>query len=1184
MTGKKTDKDNKHNNNNKDQDPKKSKPTNGGESHKETTKQGNMANNEGKPHSASPKKDGGTQQAVPKPGSSKQTDNTIDNRSQGMCQDSFASPLMPPGMPGAWAMMPPPHGYVHPSSVWGPQGMGTLWYGAGEDEWDSEAQSWQDLEEPSSDMIENGDNEMEIEEIHDINPDGDTGPQDEDIDLLANHRARYLDEDGTPVSPHLASLINTMWDKGRDKNLMKECYERHARPDNVNVHKIDMNEEIISTLPKFARTRDIRLRAIQGGVARAVVPVMKLIDTQLGKTQQSRQQQVDTAMDAVALLASTNAAINQLRREFVRPHIHKKYHALCSRAPPASSPYLLGDDLNDKIKQANQANQMARGRGSMNSRGMRYQPYVPYPTYSYAQGYGFGRGRGRPGRGGFLGEYKITGKTILRTKTVITENTNTCREIVDNILTQQDIKTKVLTDKLLPTFCACRTETRTREDEPGPGREQEVVPQGEPSSADNTENEEVGECRTRGIMIQEKVFEAGGISRCFNNWRRLTSDRKMLSDIRGYKIEFSEFPEQIKPAHEIRFSRQEREFVRTEIENLLEKGVLVEVDHEDGEYISNIFLREKKDPGKFRMILNLKKLNYDVEHQHFKIDTLQIAIELVKRNCWFISLDFSDAYYSLAVHPADRKYLRFTFEGRLLEYTCVPMGLKTGPRLFTKVLKIPLAYLRERKGVTISGYLDDTLILSDSKERAVKDGQTAADLFQDLGYVISPNKSVLVPTQEIEFLGFIINSRDMQVSMTEKKVKKIENLLRNFQKENFCPIRFIARVLGKLNATLPANPYTNLFTRRLEIAKTNALKEERYQYDAIMRIPENCKEDIQWWLENLADLARPIQIPNPDYVIFTDASLEGWGCHDKEEQITFGGKWTREEKMYHINYLELLAIFFGLKATCGKRNSLHVRIKSDNTTAVCAIQKQGSTHSELLNELARKIWLYAMDRELWISAEHCAGVINTEADKGSRVFREETEWTISQKVFQELTEMFGKPDMDMFASRLNYKLKPFCAWQPDPEADCIDAFLQDWGGKNIYVFPPFAIISRVLQKFQMDGAKGIIIVPYWPTKPWFTRFAELIIREPCLIPTTKKYLFLPSSDREHALSRKLMLVGALCSADHSEQKVFREQLQTPYSAHDASHQPNYMRPTGDVGKHIAVKNSVIRLNRILGQP
>ena len=59
------------------------------------------------------------------------------------------------------------------------------------------------------------------------------------------------------------------------------------------------------------------------------------------------------------------------------------------------------------------------------------------------------------------------------------------------------------------------------------------------------------------------------------------------------------------------------------------------------------------------------------------------------------SVDIKDAYYSVPIAAEDQKFLKFMFEGQLYQFTCLPNGLFPGPRKFTKLLKPPLATLRE---------------------------------------------------------------------------------------------------------------------------------------------------------------------------------------------------------------------------------------------------------------------------------------------------------------------------------------------------------------------------------------------------------------------------------------------------------------------------------------------------------
>ena len=105
-----------------------------------------------------------------------------------------------------------------------------------------------------------------------------------------------------------------------------------------------------------------------------------------------------------------------------------------------------------------------------------------------------------------------------------------------------------------------------------------------------------------------------------------------------------------------------------EIDKLLIKGVISETTHCRSEYISTIFVPPKKDGG-HRLILNLKSLNEHVEYHHFKMDTLQSEIRLMTPNRYMASVDLRDAYYSMPIHIDDQKYLRFSWKGRLFQFT-----------------------------------------------------------------------------------------------------------------------------------------------------------------------------------------------------------------------------------------------------------------------------------------------------------------------------------------------------------------------------------------------------------------------------------------------------------------------------------------------------------------------------------
>ena len=62
---------------------------------------------------------------------------------------------------------------------------------------------------------------------------------------------------------------------------------------------------------------------------------------------------------------------------------------------------------------------------------------------------------------------------------------------------------------------------------------------------------------------------------------------------------------------------------------------------------------------------------------------------------------------------------------------------------------------------------------------------------------------------------------------------------------------------------------------------------------------------------------------------------------------------------------------------------------------------------------------------MWVSAAHISGKDNIEADQQSRILEDATEWKLHQELFQKTADKFGKPDINLFASRINRQLKRY---------------------------------------------------------------------------------------------------------------------------------------------------------------
>jgi hypothetical protein len=129
----------------------------------------------------------------------------------------------------------------------------------------------------------------------------------------------------------------------------------------------------------------------------------------------------------------------------------------------------------------------------------------------------------------------------------------------------------------------------------------------------------------------------------------LTSGNKSqkITGFLRHSIELDKTPFQNHIPKPLQFSDMAVNKIDHEIECfLLCKIIELIYSSDEGEFISNIFARPKKD-GKLRIILNLKKFNDNMQHIHFKMETLKNAVNLMTKDCYFGSVDISDAFYSI---------------------------------------------------------------------------------------------------------------------------------------------------------------------------------------------------------------------------------------------------------------------------------------------------------------------------------------------------------------------------------------------------------------------------------------------------------------------------------------------------------------------------------------------------------
>ena len=261
------------------------------------------------------------------------------------------------------------------------------------------------------------------------------------------------------------------------------------------------------------------------------------------------------------------------------------------------------------------------------------------------------------------------------------------------------------------------------------------------------------------------------------------------------------------------------------------------------------------------------------------MEHLNTALGLMQEHCFMSSIDLNDAYYSVNVHESHRKYLRFFWNNKLYQFTCLAQGLtlSCAPRLFTKVMKPIFARLRSQGFLSVF-YLDDSLLTGKDRMECTQNVEHTAALLTNAGFIINVDKSSFSPSKEITFLVFCLNSETMTISLPLVKRQRIFNMCMTLSNGSLFPIREVARFIGLLVSSFPAVRYGPLFYRFLEKNKILALKNAKGNFDSTMQLDADALDEVKWWADNVLNSFCPIKVDPPALIISTDASLSGWGC------------------------------------------------------------------------------------------------------------------------------------------------------------------------------------------------------------------------------------------------------------------------------------------------------------------
>ena len=286
--------------------------------------------------------------------------------------------------------------------------------------------------------------------------------------------------------------------------------------------------------------------------------------------------------------------------------------------------------------------------------------------------------------------------------------------------------------------------------------------------------------------------------------------------------------------------------------------------------------------------------------------------------------------------------------------------------------------------------------------------------------------------------GLEWDTRRMRVLLPQDKMTQIASLSRRMLHTNSVRVSELMALLGKTNFASMAVPLGRMNSRPLQQCLPRG---SGRSLRSVVSITSEARVSLHWWTSPPRS-GRSINLPLPDSVLATDASLSGWGARFGHRHLQ--GQWSRAQMNNHINYLELLVVYLSLQHWTSLMSHHIIALQIDNTTAVAYLVKEGGTQSKALCELAAKILNFAEEHRINLRPSYLPGLLNTEADALSRQ-KDTSDWMLEPAIARRIFRQFGRPLIDLFASRRSKQVsKYFTSDRHDLGALGTDALHQNW--------------------------------------------------------------------------------------------------------------------------------------------
>ncbi len=387
-------------------------------------------------------------------------------------------------------------------------------------------------------------------------------------------------------------------------------------------------------------------------------------------------------------------------------------------------------------------------------------------------------------------------------------------------------------------------------------------------------------------------------------------------------------------------------------------------------------------------------LNSYASKHKFSYQTLDDAASKVPPGGYIAKVDLRSAYRSISIHNScyAATGLKWRFAGNKTETymydTRLPFGASKSCYIFQRISNA-IVRMMERRGYCIVGYLDDFLIISNSKQACQEAYDTLLALLQRLGFEIQWSK-VVPPSQKLVFLGVEIDTQCRTLALPKTKMDELKDLLGTWICKQKATKLELQKLIGKLNWAARVIRGGRTFLRRL-IDLMCKLRRKHHR----TKLNQNARADISWWSHCMSffnGTAKFItDIPVPSDQLSCDACLLGGAAYYNGDW--FYTSWHVDHPDIvgsHINCLECFTLLLAARRWKSHWANKHLVVYSDNTTTVSAINNGSSRSKDIMPYLRELFWL-SVESNFHITARHLPGRLNILSDRLSRL-HDPTNW------------------------------------------------------------------------------------------------------------------------------------------------------------------------------------------------